>query len=103
MSEGTGGYIKMARVKAPTGWKAQELITFDDIKMYLDAMLKISIHPVPQGMVGNLYVIDGKLKVAEAIMNRLEERSKLFGVYTKPNKEIKNGEEERNTEGSKTG
>jgi len=78
------------------GWKEQELITSDDIRMYLDACLSIKPHAVPKGMVGKLYTIDGQVDLCEAIMNHLERRAKLFGGYTK--RQLKEGEKENDKE-----
>jgi hypothetical protein len=65
----------------------QELMTFDDIKMLLDANLRIGSHSVPDGMVGNLYCIEGIYAAAIAIFKTLERRSKLFKGHTKPQEE----------------
>ena len=76
--------------RGPVGNKIsreQELITFDDIRSILDAVLKIKDHPLPENMVGNLWTIDGKVFACEQIMARLEYRSKLFKGHTKPPKE----------------
>jgi len=81
--------------RGPIGYsresKEQELITYDDIKMLLDVNLKIKQLPIPEYTVGSLWTIDGKMEVAEAIMERLEQRSKLFGGRTKPKKEKGDG------------
>ena len=74
------------------GWKEQELITSDDIRMHLDGHLRIRPHTVPDGMVGKLYTIDGIPRVCEVIMDHLERRSKLFEGYTK--RQIKDKEKE---------
>ncbi len=67
----------------------QELITYDDIRAILDSTLMLKQHPIPEYMVGALYVIDGKTQAIETIMAQLERRSKLFKGYTKPQKEEK--------------
>ncbi len=69
----------------------QELITYEDIRGILDSCLKVKEHPIPQGMVGSLYTVDGKTEVAETIFHRIEQRSKLFKGRTKPPKEEGNG------------
>jgi len=89
----------MAEIKrAPIGGtrlsEEQELITFDDIRGILDSNLSIRSHPIPDGMIGSLYTIDGKVTVAEAIMAKLDYRTKLFSGHTKPQqKEEENGKE----------
>ena len=70
--------------------KEQELINMSDIRGILDANLKIAPHKLPDYMVGNLWTIDGKVQAAEAIMARLDYRSKLFKGHTKPPKEEEN-------------
>jgi len=84
--------------RSPIGYsrisKEQELITYDDIRGILDAELEIKEHPLPNFMVGNLWTIDGKVQVCEAIMERLEYRSKLFKGHTKP-QEDKDDEDKR--------
>ena len=62
----------------------QELVTYEEILSWLDVELEIKEHQIPDYMVGTLYVIEGKSKIAERIMNRLDYRSEQFNGHTKP-------------------
>ncbi|KKL09583.1 hypothetical protein LCGC14_2564400, partial [marine sediment metagenome] len=74
---------KRSPIGGPRISKEQELITYDDLRGILDVELEIKPHSVPDNMIGHLYTIDGKVQVIEAIMGRLESRSKLFKGHTK--------------------
>ena len=67
----------------------QELLTPEDIEMYMKAQLSIKSHPIPEGMIGQLFTIDGIPQAAEAIFYHLENRAKLFGGHVKPHEEVK--------------
>ena len=82
MEKPTRGPIGYSRIS-----QEQELVTYDDIKSLLDMYLEIKAVPIPDLMIGSLWTISGKVEVAEAIMGRLEYRSKLFGGHTKPQHE----------------
>lgn len=57
------------------GWKAQDLLRREDILNILTSILKVSSHPLPQGMGGQLFCVDGIAGCCDAIMDLMETRA----------------------------
>ena len=58
-------------------WSAQTLVRREHLVSIMQEHIKFAPHPLPEGMVGQLFCIDGIASAAVAIMDYLEERALL--------------------------